>query len=306
MSSARLAVLAALTGAIGAAQTRAVITPRARPEASTVRPATFRLDARLVQIPVTVTDGRDRPRMDLRATDFRLLEDGVEQQIANFSLAEGPITAGVVFDTSGSMKGRMDDSHAALDLLFQTAGPQDEFFLVRFSDRPELVAPLTHDPAQVSRLLGSVIPRGWTALYDAIFYSLHEMRRAANSRRVLLILSDGEDNNSRYSEAETVSRMREADVRVYAIGLFRQTRCLTRMAAETGGRMIWVHKLNELKDAVRTLSLEMRNTYVLSYFSNNRSAEGKYRNVKVELGPPHNGESLRVSWRQGYYEPGTE
>lgn len=306
MSRARFAVLAVLTGAIGAAQTRAVITPRTRPEVNTVRSSTFRLDARMVQIPVTVTDLWDKPRLDLRASDFRLYEDGVEQQIANFSMADGPISAGVVFDTSGSMKGRMDDSRAAVDLLFQTAGPQDEFFLVRFSDRPELVAPLTHDTAEVSRRLGTVIPRGWTALYDAIFYSLQEMRHAATPRRVLLILSDGEDNNSRYSEAETVSRMREADVRVYAIGLFRQTRCLMRMAAETGGRMIWVHKLSELKDAVRTLSLEMRNTYVLSYFSSNPSAEGKYRRVKLEVHPPRDGEDLHVAWRHGYYEPGTE
>lgn len=304
MSRARWAVLAVLTGAIGGAQTRAVITPRARPEGNPVRSATFRLDARMVQIPVTVTDMRDRPRMDLQASDFRLFEDGIEQQIANFSMADGPISAGVVFDTSGSMKGRMDDSRAAMDLLFDTSGPQDEFFLVRFSDRPELVAPLTHDPAEVSRRLGTVIPRGWTALYDAIFYSLQEMRHAGNSRRVLLILSDGEDNNSRYSEAEMVSRMREADVRVYAIGLFRQTRCLMKVAAETGGRMIWVHKLSELKDAVRTLSLEMRNTYVLSYFSSNRSAEGKYRKVKVELQPPRDGALLRLSWRHGYFEPG--
>lgn len=299
-------MLAVLTVAIGAAQTRVAITPRTRPEVKAVRSSTFRLDARMVQIPVTVTDMGDRPRMDLQASDFRLYEDGVEQQVANFSMADGPISAGVVFDTSGSMKGRMDDSRAALELLFQTAVPNDEFCLVRFSDRPELVAPMTHDPAMVSRLLGTVIPHGWTALYDAIFYSLQEMRRATNSRRVLLILSDGEDNNSRYSESETVSRMREADVRVYAIGLFRQTRCLAKMAAETGGRMIWVHKLSELKDAVSTLSLEMRNTYVLSYFSTNPSAEGKYRRVRVEVHPQRGGEQLRVAWRHGYYEPGME
>lgn len=306
MSRVRFALLAVWTGAIGAAQTQAVITPRARSEVRAARSSTFRLDARMVQIPVTVTDMRDRPRMDLQASDFRLYEDGVEQRIANFSMADGPISAGVVFDTSGSMKGRMEDSRAALDLLFQTAGPQDEFFLVRFSDRPELIAPLTDDPAEVSGRLGTVIPHGWTALYDAIFYSLQEMRHAANSRRVLLILSDGEDNNSRYSESETVSRMREADVRVYAIGLFRQTRCLAKMAVETGGRMIWVHRLSELKDAVRTLSLEMRNTYVLSYFSSNPSAGGKYRTVKVEVQPTRDGAPVYVAWRHGYFEPGIE
>jgi VWFA-related protein len=116
------------------------------------------------------------------------------------------------------------------------------------------------------------------------------------------VLSDGEDNNSRYSEAEVLSRVREADVRVYAIGLFRQTHCLEKMAAETGGRVIWVHKLEDLRDAVRRLNLEMRNVYLLSYFSKNPPSDGKYRKVKVEV-QARSSEPLRVSWRRGYYAP---
>jgi len=297
------AVLLVVMCAAGGAQPRVSIPPGPRREVKTVSSADFRLDARLVQIPVTVTDLRDRPRMDLRATDFRLYEDGVEQRIAAFNTTDAPMTAGVVFDTSGSMRGRIADSRQALELLFQTAVPQDEFFLVRFSDRPELVAPLTHDPVEVSHRLGMVIPHGWTALYDAMFYALQEMRRATNPRHALLVLSDGEDNNSRYSETEALSRIREADVRVYAIGIFRQTRCLAKMAAETGGRMIWVHKLSELKEAVHTLTLEMRNLYVLSYVPSNPGADGKYRKVKVEVQPRSPEEMLHVSWRQGYYEP---
>jgi VWFA-related protein len=292
-------------GAICAAQTRTSIAPRARPEVKAVHAATFRLDARLVQIPVTVTDSRDRPRLDFHAGDFRLYEDGVEQQIAAFSMSDAPISTGVVFDTSGSMKGRIQDSRAALEQLFQTAAPQDEFFLVRFSDRPELVSPLTHDPGEISRRLGSVIPRGWTALYDAIFYAVQEIRSAANSRRALLVLSDGEDNNSRYSESEALSMVREADVRVYAIGIFRRTRCLAKMAAETGGRMIWVHKLSDMPDAIHRVTLEMRNVYVLSYFSSNRPSDGKYRKVKVEV-QARSDEPLHVTWRHGYYQPGNE
>jgi Ca-activated chloride channel homolog len=287
-----------------AAQPRVSITPRTRPESKTVQPATFRLDAQLVEIPVTVTDAADRPKMDLERNEFRIFEDGIEQQIASFSLADAPISTGVVFDTSGSMKGRIHDSREALDLLLRTASTPDEFFLLRFSDKPELLASFTHDPEAISHRLGMVIPHGWTALYDAIYYSLLEMRRATNSRKALLVLSDGEDNNSRYTEAEVLSRVREADVRVYAIGLFRQTHCLERMAADTGGRMIWVHRLEDLADAVHKLSLEMRNVYTLGYFSRNKPLDGKYRKVKVEVQRRNPAEALRVSWRRGYYSPG--
>lgn len=297
-------LFAGLSLALCPAQTRAVITPRARPEANAIRNATFRLDARLVQIPVTVSDLWDRPQMNLKQSDFRLLEDGVEQQIAAFSAADAPISTGLVFDTSGSMKNSMADSREALNQLLTTAGQQDEFFLMRFSDRAEMVAPFMSDPGEINRRLGLVVARGWTALYDAIFYSMQEMRRAAHNRRVLLVLSDGEDNNSRYTESEVLSLVREGDVRVYAIGLFRQTHCLERMASETGGRMIWVHKLTDLPDAIGKLSLEMRNVYVLSYFSKNAVTDGRYRKVKVEVTPRADNQQLRVAWRRGYYVPG--
>ncbi|HEV2448421.1 MAG TPA: VWA domain-containing protein, partial [Candidatus Sulfopaludibacter sp.] len=174
---------------------------------------------------------------------------------------------------------------------------------VRFSDRPELIAPLTHDPGEIFRRLGMVVPRGWTALYDAIFYAVQEMRHAANPRRALLILSDGEDNNSRYSESEVVSLVREADVRVYAIGLFRQAHCLSRMAADTGGRAIWVRRLEDMPEAIHTLSLEMRNVYMLGYFSSNPPRDGKYRKVKVEVKSSAD-DPLQVRWRRGYYAVG--
>ena len=303
MSTAVRITLLALVGLHFTAQTRTTIEPRARREMAAIHSATFRLDARLVQIPVTVTDIHDRPQMDLRQADFRIFEDGEEQQLASFSMADAPITTGVVFDTSGSMKGRIEDSRAALEQLVETAGSEDEFFLVRFSDRPEMVMPLTRDFDELSRRLGQVIPHGWTALYDAMFYSMQEMRRSNNPHKALLVLSDGEDNNSRFTESEALSMIREADVRVYAIGLFRQARCLEKMAADTGGRVIWVHKLSELPDAVHKLTLEMRNVYLLSYFSKNAPGGGKYRKVRVEVQPRADNMPFHVSWRRGYYEP---
>ena len=304
MFRTRGAVLPVLFGVLCAAQPRTSIVPRARPEVKAVRSATFRLDARLVEIPVTVTDSHDHPRMDLSPSDFHIFENGVEQRVAAFSMSDAPVSTGVVFDSSGSMKPRIQDSREALELLLKSASAGDEFFLVRFSDRPELLQPFTPDPDSISRSLGMVTAHGWTALYDAIFLSMQESRHAANPRKALLVLSDGEDNNSRYSESEMLSLVREADVRVYAIGLFRQTRCLERMAAETGGRMISVHKLDDLAEAVNKLSVEMRNVYMLGYFSSNPPDGGKYRKVKVEVKSPAGAEPYRVSWRRGYYGPG--
>ena len=286
-----------------AAQTRATVAPRTHADVKSIRTATFRLNAQLVQIPVSVTDMWDRPQMDLRQNEFRIFEDGVEQQVAAFSVADAPISTGIVFDASGSMKSTIADSREALNEFFKVTSPEDEFFLVRFNDKAQLVTPFTNDPAEVMHRLGMVVPHGWTAMYDAIFYSMQQIRRAANTRRTLLVLSDGEDNNSRYSESEVLSLVRESDVSVYAIGLFRQTHTLERMADETGGRMIWVHRLSDLPEAIEKLSREMRNIYMLSYFSKNSITDGRYRKVKVEVTRPDS-QQLRVTWRRGYYVPG--
>jgi len=257
----------------------------------------------MVQIPVTVTDQFDRSVMNLTAKNFRVLEGGVEQQISAFSMSDAPISAGIVFDTSGSMKKRLDESRAAVRQFLESAMPGDEYSLVRFSDAATLVEPFTSEPSVVSRQLGSLVAGGWTALYDAVCLSIQQMRRAANPRRVLLILSDGDDNNSRYTESELISLVREADVRVYSIGLFTRPRCLERMARETGGRTVTVHNLNELPATMTKLSEEIRNLYMLGYIPANTASDGRYRKVTVEVRQAEGAAPLRVSWRRGYVGP---
>ena len=296
-------LLFAAIGGSAAAQTVSLVS-RPRPSATSLPPSNFRVDARMVQIPVTVTDSRDRNVMNLAAGNFRIFDGDVEQQISAFSMTDAPISTGIVFDTSGSMKHRIQESRAAVQQFLQTAVPDDEFFLVQFSDTASLLTPFTRAAAEIERNLGSMAARGWTALYDAVFLSMHQVRRAANPRRVLLVLSDGEDNNSRYSEGEMLSLVREADVTVYAIGLFTKARCLERMAEETGGRMITVHNLTDLPAAMEKLSREIRNQYLLGYFPANVSNDGHYRKVRVEVKPPTGVSPLRASWRRGYYVPG--
>jgi VWFA-related protein len=305
LSGLRLAglLLAAMAGT-GAAQTTASMAPRARPPVKGLPPSNFRVDARMVQIPVTVTDLLDRNVMNLTAENFRVFEGGAEQPIAAFSMTDAPISAGIVFDTSGSMKHRIQESRAAVRQFLASAVPGDEYCLVQFSDTATLLAPFVPQPAEIVRHLEFLQPRGWTALYDAVFLGMQQMRRAANPRRVLLILSDGDDNNSRYTESEMFSLVREADVRVYAIGLFTRARCLEKMAQETGGRTITVHNLGELPAAMEKLSLEIRNLYMLGYLPANAPNDGRYHKVRVEVRQPAGAPPLHVSWRRGYIDPG--
>lgn len=263
----------------------------------------FRVDAKMVQIPVSVTDYLDRNIMDLTQGNFRIFDGDREQHISSFSMTDAPISAGIVFDSSGSMKHRMTESRAAVRQFLETASQGDEFFLVQFADSANLLAPFTRTAAEIDRSLGSVTAHGWTALYDAVLLSMQQMRRASNGRRVLLVLSDGEDNNSRYNESELISLVREADVTVYGIGLFTRARCLERMAQETGGRMITVHNLSELPAAMDKLSREIRNQYLLGYFPPVSGNDGRYRKVRVEVAMPAGAPPVHTSWRHGYYVP---
>ena len=275
-----------------------------RKEAARQQPSSnLRLDVKVVLIPVTVTDSLDRPVTTLTKSSFRILEDGVEQQITSFSQEDGPISLGLLFDTSGSMNNRIAASVEALRLLFQTTIPGDEFFAIQFADQARLLCDFTTEPEEIQRRLGYVQAKGWTALLDAIALGAHQMRKAANHAKVLLILSDGNDNNSRFSESEIRSLIIERDLRVYGIGLFHRPRLLQQLAEQSGGNVLLAENLNQLPGVVERLSREIRYQYLLGYSSTNAINDGKYRRVKIELLPPTRTPRFRVFWRRGYYAP---
>ncbi len=284
---------------------RVAVEPRVKKPAALeeIHRATFRLDVKMIQIPVTVTDSRDRPVPGLDKSRFRVFEDDVEQEIASFSMADGAISAGIVFDTSGSMRNHLDESREAVEQFLTTTVDGDQFFLVRFADHPQLVAPMTPVADAISAELSAIHAQGWTAMNDALFLSVKEMRRAGNARHVLLVLTDGVDNNSRYSDAELMSLMREADAGLFAIGLLERPRTLERLAEETGGRLIWVRKITELPAAMEKLSLQIRNQYVIGYFSDHVRNDGRYHKVRVEVQPPADAGPVRATWRKGYLAP---
>ena len=296
---------ALLPGAALRAQERVSIKPRSRPAAAlSPRNARLRFDVRLVQIPVLVTDMRGKPMIDLGKDAFHIYQDDVEQPIAAFSLFDTPISATVVFDSSRSMKSHIAEARDGVEQFLKTSLPGDDFALVRFSDRAEILSGFTPDPDEISRRLGFVEPHGWTALFDALCLGAHESRKGGNRRKVLVVFSDGGDNNSRYSESELASLLREAEVEVYALSMFEKPRSLERLASETGGRAFWVRRIDDLPDAIATLSEQVRSEYLLGYTPGALQNDGKYHRVRVEVKPPAGMQRVQVSWRRGYMAPG--
>jgi VWFA-related protein len=274
-----------------------------RPEQPENGPGAIRLDVNLVLIPVTVTDTYERPVHGLRKEEFRLFEDGVEQNISQFFRQDGPISMGIVFDSSNSMLHKLAESRKAVSEFLKLSVPGDEFFLLRFSDRPETVCGFTKDTSEIEDGVSRIQSKGWTALFDAIYLGMHHMKRASNERKVMLILSDGGDNHSRYNEREIKRLVREYDVRLFAISILDRSPVLENLADESGGRAFHVKKLEELPGLAAKLSVELHSEYVLGYSPSKQQNDGKYRRLTVELVKPAGGAPLRTSWRRGYYGP---
>ena len=292
-------------GPAGAQEPMVSVIPREtrQPRSSPPRPD-LKVDSEMVLVPLTVTDSTDHPVTDLAAGAFRVFEDNVEQKVVSFHREDGPVSVGFVFDASSSMKGRMAPSFAAIRQFLKTSAEGDEFFLICFSDRPTLVTPFTKDSEEILRALSFIQPQGWTALNDAIYLGGQRARKAKNPRRALFILTDGGDNNSRYTESEVRKLVRESDVRIYAIGLFERPQFLERLAMDTGGSAVWAHRLQDLPDLVEKLSRDFRNQYILGYSPAERQKDGKYHTVRVEIVNAIKLMPLNLFWRHGYFAPG--
>jgi Ca-activated chloride channel homolog len=287
--------------------------PAAKPDS---HPVDIRVEKTLVLINVTVTDPLNRFVTGLEKEHFRLYEDKVEQEITQFSSEDAPISIGLVFDTSGSMGPKLQKSRLAAAEFFKTANPSDEFFLVQFNDRPDLTVPFTTDTDKIQSALTFTQSRGRTALLDSVYLAMHEMKKAHNPRKALLIISDGGDNSSRYTETEIKNAVREADVQIFAIGIFESMAnrgrtpeeaagpgLLNELAEQTGGREYAVENVAELPDIAAKIGIELRNEYILGYTPRNRERDGKYRRVQVKLNQPRGLPPLRAYFRLGYYAP---
>jgi len=297
------------------------ITPRTRaktpePEVATDRRSNIRIDTTLVLIPVAVTDPMSRFVTGLDKENFKLYEDKVEQEILQFSSEDAPLSVGIVFDTSGSMGAKLQKSRQAVAQFMKTANPEDEFFLIQFNDRPELVVPFTPNTEEIQNRLTFIQSKGRTALLDGVYMAMNQMKKARNPRKAILIISDGGDNSSRYTESEVKNAVREADVQIYAIGIFEPMASRGRTSEElsgpallgemtdsTGGRHFEVDNLAELPDVAAKIGIELRNQYVLGFTPKNGTRDGKYRRVLVKLVKTTGLPQLKATFRTGYYAP---
>lgn len=282
-------------------------------------PPRFNVDSTLVLIPVTVTDPLNRFVLGLRKQDFHLFEDGVEQTIVHLSGEDAPLSLGLVFDTSGSMADKLLTSRQAAFRLLTTMNEQDEAFLVAFNDRAELTVGFTSQIEEIENSLRDVQTGGLTAMLDAGQMALGEMKKARNPRKAILIISDGGDNHSQYTASQIETLVREADVQVYAMGIFEPSifprltkeevsgpRLLSELAEQTGGRAFSASDPNDLPSVATRIGIELRNQYVLAYSPTNRNRDGKYRRIEVKVSKPAGLPDVKAHWRLGYYAPSEE
>ena len=276
-----------------------------------VRP--LKVDVDLVLVPVTITDPMNRLVTGLEKDNFQLYEGSSPQEIRTFSSEDAPVSLGVIFDSSGSMTSKMDRAKEAVVEFFKTANPQDEFFMITFNDEPETVADFTNSVDDIQAKLIFAVPRHRTALLDAIYMGVSKMRQAKYAKKALLIISDGGDNHSRYTENEIKSVVKEADVMIYAIGIYDRyasameerlgPQLLSEITELTGGRAFTIDNPNDLADVATKIGVELRNQYVLGYRPAKVVRDGKWRKIKVKLLPPKGLPPLRVYARTGYYAP---
>ena len=273
----------------------------------------FRKDVDLVLVPVSVTDPMNRLVTGLEKDNFVLSDNGKPQEIRHFSSEDAPISLGVIFDVSGSMSNKIDKSRDAVVEFFRTANPLDEFFIITFSEKPELLTDFTQNIEDIQSRLVYVQPKGRTSLLDAIYLGMTRMRKAHYEKKALLIISDGGDNHSRYTEGEIKSMVKESDVQIYGIGLYDRDfktaeeregpQLLSEVTEVTGGRTFAIGSVNELADVATKIGIELRNQYVLGYRPTNPARDGKWRKIKVKLNPPKGLPPLHVYAKTGYYAP---
>ena len=298
------------------------IQPRVRPPAPKepdIDPAfkthtkPFKVDVDMVLVPVTITDPLNRLVTGLDRENFTLFEGKDLQVIKTFSSEDAPVSIGVIFDMSGSMSSKIERAREAVVEFFKTANPQDEFFMIAFADKPEEIADFTSSVDDIQGRLVYTIPKGRTALLDAIYLGVTKMRQAKYPKKALLIISDGGDNHSRYTEGEIRSMVKEADILIYAIGIYDHyfpteeerlgPALLSDVTELTGGRAFTIDNPNDLADVSTKIGIELRNQYVIGYRPKNPVRDGKWRKIKVKLLPPKGLPPLRVYAKTGYYAP---
>jgi len=296
------------------------VLPRAMPAPSASSEHVLRTHVDLVLVPVTVLDHAGRAVTGLEPANFAVLDDKNPQVVRYLSNVDEPISLMVVVDASASMATKIRETRNAVTELVNTSNPQDDFGLIVVSDAPRVALHFGDSASEIQRTVDALQPEGFTALWDGMYLGIKELKNSRYRRKAMVVISDGGDNHSRYTKSELRSLLKEADVEVYAIGVFDPCiqyirTCAIRLEEKTGplqldevtsvtgGRVFSAHDSAELSGAVTQISHELRNQYVLGYYPNNRCRDGKWRTLKVHLAGSASHASFRLYAKKGYYAP---
>src|SRR5262245_61602999 len=260
----------------------------------------LKVDVDMVMINASVTTADNKLVTNLKASDFQVFEDRIEQSIRYFSTEEQPLSLGIVFDISHSMQNKIELAREAAQTFLQTGGTEDEYFLVEFSNHAQLTQDFTSDITRLRNHLAFSPPSGSTALYDAVYLGLSKVRKGSNPKKALLLITDGEDNHSRYSRGDIHEIARESDAQIYSIDLGRAL--IGELSDITGGHS-FRGGVSDLPDICAKIAEELKSQYVIGYTSTNSVKDGKYRKVRLKVNSPAGMPKLHLRAKDGYYGP---
>jgi len=284
--------------------------PQVKTESAQTNQESLQLSTQLVNVTATVLDPYGRFVTGLDKTNFEVYEDKVKQDIIFFNDDDAPVSIGIIFDVSGSMKHRINRSHEALGKFIDSCHPDDDFFLVGFSSGAKIIRDFTVDGHGIANALTLIEPDGQTALYDAAYIGVEKARQGRHKRKALIIISDGQDNNSRYTYQELRKIIKEADVQIYALGITDPgtddlaadgEAILEEIARTTGGRAFFPHNEVDLEDSITRIALELRHQYSLAYIPKDNKQDGQWHKLRVVVTPPKGLPHLTVTAREGYF-----
>ncbi len=300
-------VLAVLALALSATAQHPTPTPEENPDA----PVKIKTD--LVSLTLTVTDPYGRYVSGLTKDAFSVNDNNQDQDITFFGDADAPVSIGILFDVSGSMSGeKINKARNALSKFISTNHPSDEYFLIAFNNRAQLLLDRSRDGDAVLQKLTLVQPKSQTALYDAVYLGIERVTRGSHQKRAMLIISDGQDNSSRYNFSEVRRLMKESDVVTYAVGILDRgdmtgalgmqgQAFLDEITSVTGGKAFYPSSDVEMDEIFERIALELRHQYSIGYTPRDFQPDGKWRKIKVKVNPPRGLPRLTVRGRDGYY-----
>ena len=283
---------------------------------------TLSVDVELVQLPVSVLDKEGHPIDGLKGENFQVFEDNTQQQIKLFKHEDIPISLGLVIDNSGSMRSKRERVNSAALTFVRDSNPEDETFIVNFDDSAYLEQDFTGSIGDLIDSLDNLDTRGETALYDAVYLSVDHVKAGKKDKKSLLVITDGEDNVSKYGFNKVLEALRESKVTLYAIGLLEENdqrgglfkappskkamEALQKFAEATGGQAFFPKSLDQVEDLVKTIAHDLRNHYTIGYTPTNRKLDGSWREVRVKVNPPKTAPKVTVHTKPGYYAPTAE